>query len=34
MRSAIPALWSNFLHGAPGWYKRTIAVFLVANPLL
>ena len=26
--------WSNFLGEAPRWYKQTIIVFLVANPIL
>lgn len=28
------ALWENFLGQSPGWYKRTIIVFLLINPLL
>ncbi len=27
------ALWGNFLGSAPDWYKKTIIVFLVANPI-
>ncbi len=32
--SLIQAAASNFLGNAPGWYKRTIAAFLLLNPLL
>ncbi len=28
------ALWSNFLGTAPNWYKQTILVFLLINPIL
>src|SRR5687768_11401529 len=28
------ALAANFLGQSPGWYKRTIVVFLIVNPLL
>ncbi|MEL0030267.1 MAG: hypothetical protein VW778_05370, partial [Betaproteobacteria bacterium] len=24
----------NFLNGAPNWYKTTIILFLIANPIL
>ena len=29
----IHALWKNFLGGSPTWYKQTIIVFLVLNPI-
>lgn len=28
------ALWSNFLGSAPHWYKTTIVVFLIINPII
>ena len=28
------SFWRNFLGEAPGWYKQTIIVFLVANPVV
>jgi len=35
MTAALPlALWTNFLGNAPAWYKRTVAAFLIINPLL
>jgi len=32
--SMIQALWKNFLGPSPTWYKQTIVVFLLLNPLL
>ncbi len=34
MSSAARAAWPLFLGHSPGWYKRTIVVFLTLNPLL
>ena len=31
---AMNSFWQNFLGHAPDWYKKTVVLFLVLNPLL
>ena len=31
---AMNSFWQNFLGHAPDWYKKTVVLFLLINPLL